>query len=112
MFVADTEPPVARKLLEGWKEELWIRTKVIERARETALVRRGTSVDPAFAGLSLLLTRNLKHVVADIEFIEEFSDAYEQWASGNRPAGDRRGKRTASPPPMGLRSAPKPPERR
>jgi DNA-binding PadR family transcriptional regulator len=112
MFVADAEPPLARKLLDGWKEELWIRTKVIERAREAALARRGTSVDPAFAGLALLLTRNLKHVVADIEFIDEFSVAYQEWTNGNRLAGDRKRKRSPAPPALGIRSAPKSPERR
>lgn len=112
MFVTDADPPVARKLLATWKEELWIRTKIIERAREAALARRGGSVDPSFAGLALLLTRNLKHLVADIEFIDEFSEACEQWASGNRAVADRKRKRILAASPTGMRSAPKSPERR
>jgi DNA-binding PadR family transcriptional regulator len=94
MFVGDVEPPTARKLLGTWKEELWIRSKIIERAREAALGHeppRGR----AFDGLALLLTRNLKHVAADIEFIEEFTEAFDAWTIAANTL-DRTRKRPAS----------------
>ena len=108
MFVAEVEPPAARKLLGTWKEELWIRSKIIERASATALAERHTAPDD-FNGLALLLTRNLKHVAADIEFLEEFGEAYDAWSAGTlvEPAK----KRTTSPTPR-VRTSPKVPPTR
>lgn len=102
MFVAETEPPMVRKLLATWKEELWIRSKIIERAREAALGRQRVTTDSTFNGLTLLLARNLKHVAADLEFIEEFGDAYETWSS---PTVDPTPKR-ATPPAVSPRRRP------
>ena len=76
MFLADAEPSVVLRLLEAWKEELWLRSKVHERARFALATGNDTSDLKSFAALPLLLARNLKHVTADIEFLDELSSAY------------------------------------
>jgi hypothetical protein len=38
------------------------------------------AADGPFAALPLLLARRIKHVAADLEFIEEFRAAFERWA--------------------------------
>jgi DNA-binding PadR family transcriptional regulator len=103
MFVGDVEPPTARKLLGTWKEELWIRSKIIERAREAALGEQLAARGDAFNGLVLLLARNLKHVAADIEFIDEFGEAYDAWSAA---IVDRTRKHVT--PPAAPRSRPMP----
>jgi DNA-binding PadR family transcriptional regulator len=77
LFVASAEPAVTRKVLDRWQEELWMRGKMIERARETAS-RYGGVAQESFSPLTLLLARRLKHVAADLEFIEELRAAYEE----------------------------------
>jgi DNA-binding PadR family transcriptional regulator len=111
MFIGGAEPPVARKLLATWKEELWIRSKIIERARDAALGRQLERRDRSFNGLALLLARNLKHLAADIEFIEEYGDAFEAWCSTPN-STERARKRVVSPAVPRGRSMPRTPESR
>jgi DNA-binding PadR family transcriptional regulator len=76
LFLADAEPVLARRLLAQWREELWIRSKILERERDLAL-----RLDEAgsFAALPFLLTRRLKRIAADLEFLDEFRSAFDQW---------------------------------
>ena len=81
LFVAAADPAVTRKVLAQWQEELWIRSKMLERAREHALLQR-PGVDPTrFGALPHLQARRLKHIAADLEFIEELRVAYEEWVA-------------------------------
>lgn len=75
LFVAGAGPIVVQRVLGTWQDDLWLQGKILERDREAALARRRT-VPPRFEPLTLLLARRLKHVVADLEFIEEFRAAY------------------------------------
>ncbi len=77
LFVACAEPAVTRRVLDRWQEELWMHGKTIERARETAS-RCDGAAQPRLSALTLLLARRLKHVAADLEFIEELRAAYEE----------------------------------
>jgi len=81
LFLGEADAPVARRMLERWREELWLRGKVLERERETANVRAG---DGAFNALSMLLARRLKHIAADIEFLDELRLAYDEWLGGRK----------------------------
>jgi DNA-binding PadR family transcriptional regulator len=81
LFVRDADPPVARDLLERWQKELWIRGKVLERDREAALMQRRGESTQELETLPFLLARRLKHVAADLEFLQEFRIAYEQWTA-------------------------------
>jgi DNA-binding PadR family transcriptional regulator len=89
LFVGEADPAVTRQLLDHWRNDLWLRGKMLERDRETS---QRTHVDGKFDALSLLLSRRLKHIAADLEFLEEFRVAYEQWVarrSGEGKAGVR-----------------------
>ncbi len=96
MFLADAEPNIVLRLLDAWKEELWLRSKVHERARST-LVPGSDVPSRSFATLPLLLARNMKHVTADIEFLEELSSAYRKWVDDVAPMDQTRKRRVASP---------------
>ncbi len=76
LFVADAGPAVVQRVLGSWQDDLWVHGKTLERDREAALSRSRVTPPRRFEPLTLLLTRRLKHVAADLEFIEEFREAY------------------------------------
>ncbi len=86
--------------LAGLHEELWIRGKTLERARQVSARRTANGFD----ALQLLIARRQKHVAAEIEFLEEVRSAFEAWAASQaktvpprsraeRPAAQRRAPR-------------------
>lgn len=82
VFLAEAGPSVAGRALDRWQEELWLRGRMLERARQVARTREPEhGATDAFEVLSLLLARRLKHVAADLEFLEEFRAAYRRWAA-------------------------------
>lgn len=76
LFVGDQAPTEARDVLERWQEALWFSGKILERAREAAV--HAGSPDGSTHLLALLLARRLKHVTADLQFLEELRGAYEK----------------------------------
>jgi DNA-binding PadR family transcriptional regulator len=98
MFLADAEPDIVLRLLDSWKEELWLKSKVHERARST-LAPESYVPPKSFTPLPLLLARNMKHVTADIEFLEELSSAYTKWLDDFASLGQTRKRRVSSSPP-------------
>src|SRR5438552_39380 len=62
-----------------------------------ALQRKSASprVSPA---AKALLTRRLRHVAADLDFVGELSSAYEGWAASSKATSSRSGKRRSAPP--------------
>jgi DNA-binding PadR family transcriptional regulator len=101
LFVVESEPAAVRVLLDTWKEELWLRSKVQERTRETALARLAAEQSGSLSVLPLLLARALKHIATDIEFLDQLDEAYHKsLAAGSevrRPV--RRGNVPRSPRP-------------
>ncbi len=81
---------MVRASLAAWKEELWIRSKMDERARSAALARRANETSRFFSPLSLLFARSLKHIAADLEFLDELAEAYERWIASARPVMRKR----------------------
>ena len=77
LFLSGAGPEMARTVLDRWQESLWISGKMLERAREAAVATPGEHQGSAGA-LTLLLGRRLKHVAADLEFLEEFRAVYEE----------------------------------
>lgn len=74
VFVGDSAPPLAQRLLEKWRDAVWVHGKTLEREREALLARepeRGRGYDARV----LLLARRLKHISADLEFIDELRHA-------------------------------------
>jgi len=80
LFVWQAGQAVVRAVLDRWQEALWISGKMLERAREGAAPPLGDPNTP-FGALALLLGRRLKHVAADLEFLQELRATYEQWAA-------------------------------
>ena len=81
LFVAESDAGQVAHVLERLRENLWFVGKTLERDRQLALGRApARAADGPFAALPLLLARRIKHVAADLEFIEEFRDAFERWA--------------------------------
>jgi DNA-binding PadR family transcriptional regulator len=93
LFLAQAEESVALKLFRSLQEDLWMRSKTLERAREAATARGGAG-GPTLDPLDLLLARRQKHVAAEIEFLEELRAAYEAWTAS---AQTRRSARTRPP---------------
>jgi hypothetical protein len=112
LFLVDAAPGVAMQIIDRWQEELWIRSKTLERAREAILRTNHGATPRRLAALPLLLTRRLKHVTADLDFLEALKSAHEQWMAApngcrekTRPAPSARGSRRP------LRRSGDPPER-
>jgi hypothetical protein len=75
--MADTDPATVAAVLEHMEENLWFSGKSLERARQLLLNRQR---EPGrFDVLPLLLSRRLKRVAADLEFLEEFQSLYAEW---------------------------------
>jgi DNA-binding PadR family transcriptional regulator len=82
LFLTDIEPAVSTRQLNRWEEELWIKTKVLEREREEAL-----SINPSSAEgdvLALLISRRLAHIAADLDFVRSYRKAREAWIPAAR----------------------------
>jgi DNA-binding PadR family transcriptional regulator len=71
VFLADAQPATVATVLDRWQEELWLKGKMLERARDEALRAAGGGERPGSA-LPLLLARRLRHIAADLEFLDEF----------------------------------------
>jgi DNA-binding PadR family transcriptional regulator len=70
---ADRVPDEVRaRVLERREEELWVRGKVLARAREDALAKNVAEQRDQYNPLPVLLSRRLKLVAAELEFIQEF----------------------------------------
>jgi len=73
LFLRGADQRLATLLIERWKEQLWVRSKVLERERENARSKR-------YDVLALLLGRRLRYTAADIEFLETLQLAVAQAA--------------------------------
>jgi len=86
LFAQDVEPTVVLQVLERLQENLWFAGKAMERARHQALTRTAAAEGAArFSCLPLLLSRRMKHVAIDLEFLDELRVAYERWLVAQTP---------------------------
>lgn len=113
LFLTQTEPEVARRMIARWQDDLWVRAKLVEREREDESTTRRPGELPV---LSLLLGRRNKHLAADLSFLEDARLAYEQWVAGARGPADAahgatrdRGSTGVGPPPCPPEEASRPP---
>jgi DNA-binding PadR family transcriptional regulator len=92
LFVDESSDEAARRFIEGWREDLWAHSKVLERAREAVLhAAPHEPLNPR----ALVLARQLKHVAVEIEFLDALRLEYQR----TRTADARtRASKTASQP--------------
>ena len=69
------------RLLDRWQDDLWARGKGLTKAREEALAGNPKG---RFSALPSLLSRQLKHVTAELEFVKEFRLEFDAWAEQQR----------------------------
>lgn len=83
LFIASIEPALARETLARWRDGLWLQSKVLEHARDAA-GRAGE--ENGFAVRRSIIARRLRHVVADLDFLDELHTALGPRLSGTDPA--------------------------
>jgi DNA-binding PadR family transcriptional regulator len=98
LFLGDAAPEVVCSILDHWKDELLYQAKGIERERRAALVQKEQGVTERFVALPVLLSRRLKRIAADLEFVEDFRSAHEEWlANKERPKDPPPRRRSPNP---------------
>jgi DNA-binding PadR family transcriptional regulator len=98
LFVSKVEPDLGRRLLERWRDDLWLRSQVLEREREAEIVRRGKARNAPFCVRAGLLGRRLRHLAADLDFLDELrrqleADGVSKLGAGTSRASRRHGGR-------------------
>ena len=88
LFVDRVPPEIRDRLLDRWQDDLWLRGKSLSRAREDALLMQQSRHDTVrYNVLASLLSRRLKQVTADLEFLKEFRNDLLSWLiAQKRPA--------------------------
>lgn len=72
LFVDLVPPDLCARLLERLKEQLWLLSKSLTRAREDALIYgRANGHGSRYNSAAVLLLRRLKQVTAELDFLEE-----------------------------------------
>ena len=90
MFLHEAAPETARRMIDAWKEELWLLSKQFERDRQNELHRCASEGAP-FSILVLLLARRLRHLAGDVEYLDELRAALDRAPAATSP------QRTAQP---------------
>ncbi|MBY0278809.1 helix-turn-helix transcriptional regulator [Candidatus Binatia bacterium] len=85
MFLHEAPREIARRMIDSWKEELWLLSKKLERDRQSELHRCSTEREP-FSILVLLIARRLRHIAGDVAYLEELNAALDELEPGSRPA--------------------------
>lgn len=83
------------RLLDRWEETLWLRGKALAQAREDALAEpRRRLPGERYNLLPNLISRRMKQVAAELEFVKEFRLEYDAWERARRgePNGPRAGR--------------------
>ena len=88
LFLGQEDPAVGRRLITRWHDDLTIRRNAIQRKSESP------RVSPA---ARTLLTRRLRHIAADLDFVGELSSAYEDWAATSKTTSPRSPSRRGAP---------------
>jgi DNA-binding PadR family transcriptional regulator len=73
------------RVLDGWQEQLWLRSQDLSRQHREVLevVRASESDQLEHRSLRVLLSRQLKHVAADLAFLEELRADFKTWRSAD-----------------------------
>lgn len=86
LFVAKVDPGLGRRFLQRWRDDLWLHSQVLERERGSETQRAGNGSGAQFPARASLLDRRLRHVIADLEFVDELRRAYEGYLTASETA--------------------------
>jgi len=97
LFIDRVPHETRDRLLDRWQDDLWLKSKALSRSREDALLIQESRRDTVrYHLLASLLSRRLKQVTADLEFLKEFRNDLLAWlAVQKRPAATADGVREA-----------------
>ncbi len=82
VFVDSAPAEGLARLLDRWQGDLWSRAKALTRTREDVL-----NVGPygsSFTAVPALLSRQLKHLTAELEFVKELRTDLDAWLARER----------------------------
>jgi DNA-binding PadR family transcriptional regulator len=89
LFIGRVPVRDRERLLDRWQEELWVRSQELARQHRAAVDAAATA-DPGagYEPLRVLLSRQLKHLAADLAFLEDLRSDLKTWTvrSGGAPA--------------------------
>jgi DNA-binding PadR family transcriptional regulator len=74
-FIGGAEPAAAKRLVDRWRETVWVQGKTLERERESLLIRNPDRGKKGYDSHTMLLARRIKHIAADLEFLGELRNA-------------------------------------
>jgi DNA-binding PadR family transcriptional regulator len=70
------------RLLDRWQEELWVRSQELARQHRAAVDAAAAAVaHDDYEPLRVLLSRQLKHLAADLAFLEDLRSDLKTWAA-------------------------------
>jgi DNA-binding PadR family transcriptional regulator len=79
LFIAEAAPQEVGKQLDRWREELWFCGKMLERAREHVRAAAARDDEEFRLPLEVLFAKRLKHVAADLDFVDRFRATHAEW---------------------------------
>ena len=87
LFIDRVPHETRDRLLDRWQDDLWLRSKSLSRAREDALLVQASRQDAVrYNPLASLISRRLKQVTADLEFLKEFRSELVAWLAARQRA--------------------------
>lgn len=84
------------RVLASWEEQLWLRSQELSRQHREVLDQARGRPAGEYQSIRVLLSRQLKHVAADLAFLEELRTDIKAWAAQH---GEQAGEETAVPLP-------------
>jgi DNA-binding PadR family transcriptional regulator len=98
LFVGRVPPRDRERLLDRWQEELWVRSQDVARQHRAAVDAAATAEASAdYEPLRVLLSRQLKHLAADLAFLEDLRSDLKSWAAQGARGSEGEGERSQSP---------------
>lgn len=82
LFFGDADAGAVTRLLEAWERDIWFQNKLLERGRAAAAAATSKG---EFAVLPLLLSRQVRHLALDVEFVNQLRDAFRDWSAARNP---------------------------
>ncbi|HXJ35236.1 MAG TPA: PadR family transcriptional regulator [Candidatus Eisenbacteria bacterium] len=87
-FLADVSPTEAVAVLDQVQDDLWIRTKALERARSVALMDAAKQETHGLPVRAIVLARRLRHIAAELAFLADLRQTYDSWLTDGAAACD------------------------